>query len=176
LFSNAAQAAPVYTLPLQAPTDGSTAQDEGGSVTIGQVTYNSTSLTLFSDSGYGTGNYYLGGSGSDLTLSISGGGHDIIDLELGVYLGTDSVEITVNGASADTLTISGFPNYTFIGITDSCPITSLTFHDINNPDTEIDIISPESGVIGLPTPAPEPATLALTLLGGAGLLLIRRRK
>jgi hypothetical protein len=117
----------------------------------------------------------LGGGGSDLSLSISGGGYKNLDFEVGVFNQADSVTITVNGSSSDTLTVPGAPNSTFIGIMDTTPITSLTFRDNSNPGAEIDILSPASGSISLPAPTPEPSLLALGGLGGAVLLYLRRR-
>jgi hypothetical protein len=175
LFATAAAGNSVYTMPLQPPNGDSTTQDVGATITIGQVTYEQAALFLYNDGYYGLGTYYLGGSGSDLTVSIAGGGYKYIDFELGVFNKSDSVQITVNGLSSDTLTIPGAPDSTFIGITDTTPITSLTFHDNDNPGAEIDILSPSSGIISLPPPTPEPSILALGGLGGLVLLYFRRR-
>ena len=176
LFSAAVAGNSVFTLPLEPPSDASTYEDVGGAITIGVVAYQQTTLYLYNDGYYGLGTYYLGGSGSDLDLSIAGGGYKNIDFGLGVFTESDSVTITVNGSSSDTWTIPGAPDSTFIGITDTAPITSLTFTDNDNPGAEIDILSPASGVITLPDPTPEPSMLALSGLGGAVVLYFRRRK
>jgi len=146
-----------------------------GSLTVGSITYSAQyPMYLSHDNEYG---FYADELTSDLlappnpnttfTISLPGGYNGISFFG---YSTLGSVDISVNGGAATDVAVSHTSTPTFLGITDSSPITSLTF-SANN--AEFTMIIPDTWN---PTPTPEPSTMALAGLGGLSLFLYRRRK
>ena len=154
-----------------APAGGAT--NEGGTYTLGPITFTGAGLNLYNDSSYGTGVNYLDEFNSPETLTL--GGATALSFTLGTYNGAQSIAISINGAAATTVTESGgFPNTLFVGFTNTVPITSLTFTNTTAAGQEIDVINFQVGTN--PNVVPEPSAWALLAVGTAALGLALRRR
>ena len=146
--------------------------DVSPSYTDGPLTFSATTLTLNNNSRYGNGQTYLAESNSAETISLSGA--SAVSFLLGtVPARSQTIAITINGTLVTNLmTSGGAPGTTYIGFTDSSPITSLTFTNTSVSGAEIDLLFYQVGGV-----VPEPSTWALLGLGSAGALglTLRRR-
>ena len=143
----------------------------GGSHTLGPVTFTATSVQRFDDGSYGDGVSYLSLYPSRAIATAPG--LSAIGFTFGTYGGADTININVNTVPATTVTVAdGAPATQFVGFTDTDPINSITFFDTAT-SREIDVL----GFMAVPlaTAVPEPASL---LLLGAGTLAagVRRRR
>ena len=123
------------------------------------------SLFLANDGVYGAGQTYLeafaysGPASENIALA----GASALGFTVGTFFGADTVSVDVNGVLASTFsTPGGSPDSVFFGVTDTTPITSLSFSILR---PEIDILNFQVGSLGSPSPSPVPEPSSLVLLG-----------
>ena len=155
---------------IPAPASG-TFQFVNPSITIGPVTFASTTLLLQNDGAYGVGQHYLESQAAE-TLTLSGA--TAIGFDLGTFFpGAGSFTASVNGGAPITVTTTGgAPQHRFFGITDTDLITSIVFSDPTSGVGELDILDFQVGSV---VTTPEPASLFVFGAGILGLIASRRR-
>jgi outer membrane autotransporter protein len=165
LFS-AANTNPVYQLELRAPPGSATNQNfSSGSVVIGASSYSGPVLNLWNDGAFGTNIYYLSSSpniGNPLLVSLSNG-YKAVNFNLGAFSAPPggNLYVKVNNGSYTLVNLSTpttgtgsqygglLSSQTFIGLTSSSNITSISIYDPSG--QELDILYPSGGgLIGSP--------------------------
>jgi hypothetical protein len=163
-FDTASSGNTSYSFPVPA---GGSSQSVTPPYTLGPLSFSSTNsiyaLYLNDDGNYGTNQTYLEtASFSSINSTISLNGATALALDFGTYYGADTVTVDVNGVFATTLTTTAaHPTSQFFGVTDTTPITSLSFTITGN---EFDVLNFQVG-----SAVPEPSTWML-MFGGVGIL------
>lgn len=162
----------VTTFNIPAPSGA--AQQVFPPYTIGPLSFSSDgNLFLVNDGAFGAGQTVLAAS-PVTTETINANGSTALSFIIGIFTGSETLTIDVNGVFAATLTIpGGQPLSTFFGLTSTSPVTVLTI-TASNPGLETDILRFQVGSAG--TVVPEPASFVLVGSGLLGFSLIRRRK
>ena len=199
ICAGSAQAGVIYTDRTAfeaAVTGSSTKAFPASAVNTSPNPYTSSSVTfslnnsgdhaILQDGGFGNAVYFanIGAGLSSETISS-------ITNALGIYIGSmdgrQTFGFTFSGSTGTFTTPSEFNTSSFIGFTDSAPI-SVVFNTSSG--KEFDITSfvtasvaaaaPMPTPTPVPTPAPsavpEPASLAVLVAGAAGLGLMRRKR
>ena len=149
------------------PTPAGSGQRVSSPYTISPLTFSvrsGESLSLQNDGFYGAGQTYLeANSSSSANENIALAGASALGFTVGTFNGADTVSVDVNGVLASTFsTPGGSPDSVFFGVTDTTPITSLSF---SLADSEIDILNFQVGSLASPSPVPEPSSLVLLATG-----------
>lgn len=124
-----------YAIPSTGP---------GGTITIGSFTINGDTLSPINDSSYyvdAISQNYLDIHSSNIIISVDGSYSSVY-----LYIGTeysqgDSISISVNGTLVSTVTPDGSSAATFIGLTDTVPITNVTLADATHSESEVDLVT-----------------------------------
>ena len=151
------------------PDEGSF-QQVASPYTLGPLTFSSTNSTyalyIGDDGVYGSGQTYLdtfpsnpGPVNSTITLN----GATALAFTVGTEEGAQTVTVDVNGIPATIIATSGAPTSQFFGITDSIPITSVSFSTSDN--YFFDVLNFEVG-----SAVPEPSTWMM-MCSGLGMLV-----
>ena len=163
-FNAAAPGLTTYTFP----STGGANIIENGSYTEEPITFSGVEIHLDGDGDYEpTASEYLQEDGGLETLTLSGT-QTAVSLTIGTFEGPDTVNVSVNGVFVTSVNSGGRqPATSFVGLTDSVPITSITLDDFTTPGNEIDVTGFQA--------VPEPGTWALLGVGVAVVATAVRR-
>ena len=169
-FASATTGAIVYSIPK--PGNGATYQVVSSPYAVGPLTFSGTSLTLFDDLYYGTGQTYLGLAGSK-TYTVVTAGVSAIALDLGSFFYDQTLTVQVNGVALEKLAIPEAQEDIFLGITSTTPIETVSLSP-SVAKSEVDILNAE--IASTVATTPEPSSFLLLASGLVTIACVRRRR